>query len=230
MAKQTKVDKAVGKRSKAHTIYKNAEGKRIPGTTTITGILNKPALVKWANNLGLEGIDTTKYVDEMADIGKLTHYIVECHVNEIISGKKVKPDFSDYTPNQKKLATVAARKYFEWEKEQQIKYLATEMICISEKHQFGGQCDIYCVLNGKKTLIDLKTCKGIYPEQFTQVSAYAELLKENGNDVEDVRILRIGRDANEGFEDKRVPFTDLHWKRFLACLEIYQLNKIINKW
>ncbi len=230
MAKQTKADKAVAKRTKAHTIYKNAAGKRIPGATTITGVLNKPALVKWANNLGLEGIDSSKYVDEMASIGTLAHYIVECHIKEILTGEKVEPDFSNATPNQIDLATNAALKFFEWEKGHKVIYLASEMICISEKHQFGGQCDIYAELDGKKTLIDIKTCKGIYPEQFTQVTAYSELLKECGYPVDDVRILRIGRDESEGFDDKKVPFLDLHWKRFLACLEIYQLNKTINKW
>jgi len=230
MAKPTKADNAVGKRTKAHTIYKNAAGKRVPGVTTITGILNKPALVKWANNLGLEGIDSSKYVDEMAKIGTLAHYIVECHVRETITGKEVAPDFSDATPNQIDLATNAVLKYFEWEKGHEIKYIATEMLLVSEKMQVGGQCDIYCVLDGKKTLIDLKTCKGIYPEQFTQVCAYAELLKENGHVVEDVRILRIGRDESEGFDDKKVPFLDLHWERFQHCRAIYELNKTINKW
>jgi hypothetical protein len=43
--------------SKAHTIYKTAEGVRVPGATTITGLLNKPYLVPWANKLGLEGIE-----------------------------------------------------------------------------------------------------------------------------------------------------------------------------
>lgn len=37
----------VKKSSKAHQVYKNREGKRVPGCTTITGVLNKPALVPW---------------------------------------------------------------------------------------------------------------------------------------------------------------------------------------
>jgi hypothetical protein len=230
MATPTKADQAVGSRTKAHTIYKNAAGVRVPGVTTITGVLNKPALVKWANDLGLQGIDSSKYVDEMAKIGTLAHYIVECHIRETMSKKKVEPDYSDATPNQIDLATNAALKFFEWENGHKVKYLATELILISEKQQVGGTCDIYCELDGKKTLIDLKTCKGIYPEQFTQVGAYAHLLTENGYAVEDVRILRIGRDESEGFEDKKVPFLDLHWERFKHCRAIYELNKTINKW
>ena len=38
--------------SKAHTVYKLADGTRVPGATTITGLLNKPHLVRWANKIG----------------------------------------------------------------------------------------------------------------------------------------------------------------------------------
>lgn len=219
-----KQDKAVAKKSMAHTRYRTADGTIVPGVTTITGILNKPALVRWANNLGLQGVDVSKYVDEMATVGTLAHYIIECHI------KNVKPDYSDYTPNQVSLAENSAIKFFTWEDQQKIEYLASELDMVSERHRFGGKCDIYCMLNGKPTLLDIKTCKGIYPEQFTQVVAYAELLKETGKVVEDVRIIRVGRDESEGFEDKKVPFLPEHWERFLHCLAIYNLNKMIDKW
>ena len=41
---------------KAHTRYELKDGTYVPGTTTITGLENKPFLVPWANRLGLEGI------------------------------------------------------------------------------------------------------------------------------------------------------------------------------
>ena len=42
----------VTKRSRAHITYKLADGTAVPGVTTVLSVLNKPALVKWANNLG----------------------------------------------------------------------------------------------------------------------------------------------------------------------------------
>ena len=36
--------------SQAHTVYKTADGIRVPGVTTVLGVLNKPALIKWAND------------------------------------------------------------------------------------------------------------------------------------------------------------------------------------
>lgn len=88
------------KASKAHTRYYLADGTLVPGATTITGLLNKPALVKWANNLGLQGIDSTKYVDKAAAVGTLIHALVEAH----ITGKKA--DLSDNTPLEIEMAEV----------------------------------------------------------------------------------------------------------------------------
>lgn len=59
------------KASKAHVKYRTKDKVLVPGVTTITNLLNKPYLIKWANDLGLEGIDSTKYRDEAADIGTL---------------------------------------------------------------------------------------------------------------------------------------------------------------
>ena len=215
-------EKTTGK-VKTHTRYRLADNTIVPGVTTITGILNKPALVKWANNLGLQGIDSTKYVDEKASIGTLAHYMVECHL------RGEKPDFADCTPNQIGQAENSVIKYFDWEKENTIKVIGVEMKLVSEKLRVGGQCDLYAELNGKKTLIDLKTSKGIFPEMITQVAGYKLLLEENGYPVEDVRILRIGREESEGFEDHKAVMLDLHRDRFLHCLEIYRINKLLKR-
>ena len=69
-------------KSKAHQIYKLKDGTRVPGTTTITSILDKPALKFWANNLGLKGISVSKYVDNLADIGTLCHKMVENYLKK----------------------------------------------------------------------------------------------------------------------------------------------------
>lgn len=217
------VEKGAAKKSRAHTIYKKKSGLRVPGVTSITGVMDKPALVKWANNLGLQGIDSAKYVDELATIGKLAHEIIEKYL------KKETMDYADYTPNQISLAENGAIKYFEWEKKQELKTIGSEMKLVSEKHSFGGTCDLYAELNGKKTLIDLKTGKGIYGDMFTQVAGYKILLEENGYPVEDVMILRIGRSEDEGFETKTAVAINLHVQRFFTCLKLYNLNKEIRR-
>ncbi|MBD3393661.1 MAG: hypothetical protein GF410_16730, partial [Chitinivibrionales bacterium] len=73
----TSDERHAAKKGKVHTRYYNKAGKQVPGTTTITGVMNKSALVKWANGLGLRGIDVKNYVDELATIGTLAHYMIE---------------------------------------------------------------------------------------------------------------------------------------------------------
>lgn len=205
-------------RSKAHQRYYTKDGVLVPGVTTVLGVLAKPALVNWANKLGLQGIEVGKYVDNLADVGTLTHAIIEDYLKGAVT------DFSDYTPNQRKLAECASSKFFEWEKKNDFEMIKSELQLVSDKHYFGGTCDIYTMLNGKKTLIDIKTSKACYSEHFTQVAAYKILLEEHGYPVEDCKILRIGREEAEGFDEKSVPCVDIHAEKFLACLKIMQIN------
>ena len=206
-------------KTKAHTVYKLANGTRVPGVTTITGVLNKPALIKWANNLGLQGIDSAKYVDTLADIGTLAHNLVEC---DLIGAK---PDISEYSSKEIDLAENSLLSYFEWKKDKEIEVYMIEKQLISELYQYGGQIDAYLKINGVKTLLDLKTSKAIYSEMVTQVAAYRNLLRENGHDVVDICILRIGREKNEGFEYHKCGNLDLHFQKFIHCLAIYNIDK-----
>ncbi len=207
--------------SRAHQRYYTSAGELVPGSTTITGLLNKPALVRWANQLGLQGIDSTKYVDKAAKIGTLIHYLVECH----ITNKKA--DLDDYTKSEQEIAQIGFKKYIDWEAKHSIEPIFNEKGYASDRFKYGGTCDFYCKLDGKFTLVDFKSCKGIYDEQFVQVSSYANLLKEQGHKVEQILILRIGRDETEGFEEKYiVPKQEkLYFNVFKNLLKIYYLKK-----
>jgi hypothetical protein len=205
-------------KSNGHQKYHTKDGILVPGVTTVLGVLAKPALVPWANKLGLQGIEVGKYVDSLADVGTLCHNIVECYLT------KKEVDYSDYTPNQRTLAEGAAKKFFDWEKKNKFVFIKSELQLVSEKYFFGGTCDIYCELDGKKTLIDIKTSKACYSEHFTQVAAYKILLEENGYPVEEAKILRIGREEAEGFDIKDIPMIDVHAEKFLACLRVLQIN------
>ena len=94
--------------AKAHTVYKTSDGKRVPGATTITGLLNKPHLIKWANNLGLDGIDSSKYTDEAAAVGTLAHALIQAH----LQGEEL--DMSTFSPVQVDLAENSVISFYEW--------------------------------------------------------------------------------------------------------------------
>ena len=209
------------KASAAHTRYYTSFGEQVPGATTITGLLNKPALVKWANNLGLEGIDSSKYVDKAAKIGTLIHSMVESH----ITGREL--DLSDYSEVEIETAKIGYGKYLYWEQLHTIEPIFNERGFASEKYRYGGTCDFYCILDGEPTLIDFKSCKAIYDEQFCQVSGYANLLKEQGYKVKRILILRIGRDETEGFEERYITRAQItkFFEIFKNLIKIYYLKK-----
>jgi len=210
------------KNSKQHTVYKLKDGTRVPGVTTILGVLNKPALVPWANNLGLQGIKVREYVDDKAAIGTLAHQMIADHL------RKQETDTSDYTAKQIDKAENSLLSYFEWEKSHTIEVILVEKPLVSEIYRFGGSIDSLVWLDGLLTLPDIKTSKGIYPEMLTQVVAYLQLVMESVYGLDDTpkgMIIRVGRDETEGFETKQVTHVEERWELFKHCLEIYNLQK-----
>ena len=213
----------IKKASKAHVRYKTTEGKVVPGTTTITGLLNKPFLITWANRLGLEGVDSSKYTDEAAAVGTLAHAMIEADLS------KDSIDRTLYSPQQFDLAENALLSYYEWKGRHVIEPIFCEKQMVSDKMLYGGTIDCYCMLDGKPTLLDFKTGKAIYDEYIVQLAAYRNLLEEEGFQVDQVRILRVGRDETEGFEERSVPDTTKYFAIFRNLLEIYYLKKEL-KW
>lgn len=212
-------------KTKAHTIYRLASGKVVPSVTTVLGILNKPALLQWAWQCGMDGLDYRSVRDNAADIGTLAHYLVMMHL------KGEKPDTSEYSAQDISQAETCFIKYLDWEKGNPIEPILVEEPLVSEKHGFGGTIDCLARLNGDLVLLDYKTGKAIYSEMASQLAAYRELLAENGHQIANARILRIGRDESEGFEERVMIDLSREWEIFRHCLEIYKLQKGgNNKW
>ncbi|NLH62486.1 MAG: PD-(D/E)XK nuclease family protein [Ignavibacteriales bacterium] len=204
----------------AHTIYKLKDNTRVPSVTTIVGLLDKSKfLVPWANRLGLQGIDSSKYVDALAEVGTLAHQMILDYF------KKVETDFSDYSPETRDKAENSFLSFLEWAKGKDIEPLALEIEAVSESLRFGGKFDFYGLVNGIKTLIDFKTGSGIYDEMGIQLSAYRYLLIENNlGDPEQCMIVRIPRDETETFEVKSFETKD-NFEIFKRLLEIYYLQR-----
>lgn len=213
------IEKVAAKRAKTHTRYYDKSGKLLPGVTTILGVLNKPALVPWANGLGLQGINVREYVDVLASIGTIGHEMICCHNRGVKFEPGERPkDLIDKAEN-------CFLSYLAWEKQHKIDPIACEAELISEKYGYGGTVDMWCRVDGVPTILDYKTGKAIYTEHIYQVAAYRQLIEENGGKPEAVRILQIGRDETEGFSEKTVTDTSREWQVFEHCLAIYRLQK-----
>ncbi|MBQ9527243.1 MAG: hypothetical protein IJR68_06500 [Fretibacterium sp.] len=223
-----KIEKGIAARAKAHQRYRTADGKVVPGVTTITGVINKPALVKWANNLGLQGIDSTAYVDETAAVGTLAHEMIQ----EYLGGPRW--DREAYSAVQVDLAENAVLSFYEWERQTGAKMetMAIEKQLVSEKMRYGGTIDWYGRIGGKLWLVDFKTCKALFPEHAFQVAAYWNLLRENGLQVDGVRLLRVGRTEDEGFDDHILdaPKLEAAFGVFEAALSLYRAKSDFEKY
>ena len=215
-----KLEAAPAKRAKVHTVYRLADGTKVPGVTTVLGVINKPQLVKWANNLGLQGIDSTTYVDATARIGTLAHEMIQKYLGG--------PDWdsSAYTKEEIDTAENAVLSFYEWERQtgHKMETVAIEMPVVSETFGYGGTVDWLGYIDGKLWLVDIKTSKGLFPEHEYQVSAYDRALFELGYEVAGVRLLRVGRSEDEGFDDHVLSNVQLNagWKVFTSALDLYK--------
>ncbi len=210
-------------KNKTHTRYRNSKGDIVPGVTTILGVLNKPALVHWAWDLGSKGIDYRKFRDDKADIGTLAHYLIMCD----LTGEE--PDTSDYSEKQIDQAENSVLSYLEWKKKKKVEPIFVEKGLVSDGLGYGGTIDLFAKIDGVPTIVDFKTSKAIYPEMISQLAAYERLLIDNSHTVSQVRILRIGRDEDEGFEERTITDLNKEWLIYEHCLGIYKLQKEIKK-
>ena len=206
-------------RSQAHIRYKNAQGLIVPGVTTVLGLLAKPQLIIWANRLGLEGIDSSKYRDDKGDIGSAAHRMILAHLR----GEKA--NLTDFTPEQIDKAENCFLSYLAWEKGKVIEPILVEAPLVSETFQFGGTLDFYGTVDGELTLCDYKT-GGIYPEAYYQLCAYRQLLEGSGQaaPVKGI-ILGIPRAETEAFQVATYTAFDQGWQIFFHLLQVYRLRK-----
>jgi len=210
-------------KTRTHTVYKLADGTKVPSVTTVLGILSKPALIHWAWELGTQGLDYRAVRHQAADVGTLAHYLIMCYL------KGEEPDTSEYSQKDIDQAENCLIKYWDWLKGHDIEPILVEEPLVSEQYRYGGTIDCLARCNRELWLIDHKTGPAIYPEMFYQLAAYKQLLQETGYEVNDCRILRIGRDEIGDFEERIAPNLDTAWEIFLRCLDIYTLQKKMRK-
>ena len=163
------------------------DGKRVRGVTTIMNVLDKSGLINWAvglsrdylleKNIGEYVITETDINDasrqhtikknSAADSGKLAHRWIEYYLNG---------ENPDMPTDQEAVFAINAFKQFE--SEMKPEWLELEKVVYSRKHDYVGRFDALAMIDGKKTLIDFKTSKGVYREQFYQLGAYKKAWEE----------------------------------------------------
>lgn len=184
----------------SHTVYKNAAGKRVPGVTTVLGMLNKPALLRWAWQQGKDGMELDAVRQSAADVGTIAHALCEAHL------RGLQLDESNIAPDKLGKARCGFTRFLEFWTQQQLSVVHTELAMVSERLQVGGTLDVLGRAESDRLyLIDLKTSKAIYEEMLMQAAVYAAMYEEtHGQAVDDVYIVRIGKEDADDLEIRNV--------------------------
>ena len=169
--------------------------------------------------MGLQGIDTTAYIRRSW-----------CRQLRHDDGRpRPRSRFSKYTGEEIEAARNAADKFRAWLVNHDMQTHMIEEQIVSERYRTGGTIDWYGELDGKMTLVDIKTSGNVYAEHVIQVAAYAQILKDEEYPIEEVRILRFSREDDDDHRDMRVSdrLLEAGFNIFLHLREVYDLQKEI---
>jgi hypothetical protein len=215
--------KSGGGRPKA---YKLADGRRVPGVTTITGrFKDAGGLIRWAYNCGRDGVDMDRKRDDAADAGSIGHTWVE----DTIHGRELSA-FPAATQAMLDGARSALAAFVDWRERNAVEIVETELPLISEKYAFGGTLDALLNISGRLRLGDWKTGNRIYPEHLAQLGGYSLLLKERGDVIDGADIVRLDKEHG-GFAHHEYPMAivELGEQAFLRMRELYDLDLKLKK-
>lgn len=198
-------------------------------TEIINKVLDKPSLRYWFGQQVYLATIKDPSIDEKEalsapykvsnkakDRGSTIHSIVEAYkeTGEIID--KIPDDYKGY-----------AQAFYDFMNTFDIKILEQEKTIFSNKHMIAGTLDIFAKIKDKQYIIDVKTGKDIYQEAGLQLSAYAEIMRENGYVVDDIAVLLLetGKDGLPTGKYKFQTMTD-DFETFNALKRVYiYLNK-----
>jgi len=215
--------------------YRNAAGEKVPGTTTICGIVKDSGpLVQWAYKQGCvheqlraQGkpapANLYDVVGRAADIGTLAHECCEADING--QPLPILPD------DKREPVMQAFGQYLTWKRQTRLRIVGCEVPLVSERHQFGGTLDFVCEIDGVLCLGDFKTSNAVYPEHLMQLAAYRELWNENHPDkpiTGPSHLLRISKEAPDFAHHSYGDLSEA-WELFSIARRAYDLKARVKR-
>lgn len=215
--------------------YRTADGKRVPGCTTIIGrFKDSGGLIHWAWQQGIDGIDYRKSRDKAASAGTMAHELIDAKIHD---REPVLETASEQGLTEQEYDTllVQARSALEsfdsWRAQVNLEIIETETPLISEAHRFGGTFDGLAKIHGKVHLLDWKSSNKIYADYLAQLGGYDLLIEEcRGIKVEGAQLLRFGKEwADFHAHSWPRPVVDYGRKAFLLMRELYDLDAVLKR-
>lgn len=181
--------------------------------------------MRWAYNMGLQGLDFEEQRDKAADAGTVAHALVEAHIK-----KQPQPIFNV----DKEIETrgrSAFQQYLNWERHSRLEIIESEISLVSETYQFGGTIDAIGRLEAALCLPDWKSSNGLYSDALIQIAAYKNLWEENFPDrpiTGGFHLCRFSKDWAD-FEHRHFGNLDDAWELFKHYRVAYDLDKRLQK-
>ncbi len=207
---------------KSHMYYVSKDGGekfvRKGGVTGIISVLDKSKpLGIWQQGMTLDFlldtlaqgtiIDTEKAVEsviqhelflkESQDIGHEIHAWCEFYIRHQLKqkGYEKMPQIPDFPE-----AIRGVNSFMAWIDEHNVKFLSTERVIYSMKHDYIGQMDFEAVIDGKHCMGDFKSSNGLYPTVRLQTAAYAMAdMEESGKSYDGRFALRLSKYSEEEY-------------------------------
>jgi hypothetical protein len=201
-----------------HEYRRGSDGKLFAGVSSISGILNKPYLLQWAANLSafhfrdavkagrtdLEEItEEARKVHnvkktEAGQTGTDMHAIIEKHCKARIEGRE--PDVGELD----EITYYAYKQFLSWETMNDVVWKASELLVGNMELEYAGRLDLTGLVNGRKTLIDIKTSNSISHEYYIQTAGYLDALRWMGSQVTDRLIIRLPKTLTRKVYDRKL--------------------------
>lgn len=231
-------------REKSHRYF--FDGKPVPAVTTILGRLAKPALIQWAADCAVEHMAAVlespagflmssipgeleaarkahaKIRDAAGDVGTFIHD----YARRRLAGEQVVVADAD-EPTRK-----AIDAFEKWRSEREIVPIALERRVFSKAEWYAGTCDFFGHIDGRLSILDFKTGKGIYDEFWLQTSGYKHALAEElpGLDVHNALrwIVRLDKKTGD-FEAVPKSPSSVHTEAWLYLVGYDRLARMFGK-
>jgi hypothetical protein len=236
-------------RSKTHQYYFNGQGPW-PGVTTITKVLDAPALTNWKmGEVARSAIDNAERLIEDREAGKTeaaVKYLTTLSTTAMDRGSRIHASIESVLRREQALvdprdeaAVAGARAWLnQYATEHGLRPLEVESFLISETHGYGGTLDLIAEIEGEVWLLDWKTGKSVawpsgdvYSDHRLQLAAYAHadfIAKPNDPErypLPDVTRFGIVHVTDGGTRLYEAPVTDADWTAFRACLHLHAWRK-----
>lgn len=183
--------------------------------------LKKEEAIRWAFGVGQERKYQSLYGqrDKAANIGTIAHTILQ------VREQGLEVDNSNIDEEAWNLALKCVESHDKWFEGMTIETIFVEKELVSEVYRYGGKIDKYAYVTKEETLIDYKSGKDIYDEYWVQLTAYINLLLENGHPVKRATLVNMPKTKGDNFkiDSKSVDslFEAGYFEMFLAAKDAY---------